>query len=51
MLKPPSPGDGDHLSRPIERLYAVGLPERRADGRIVERAHNALLAVLSNPVA
>src|SRR5580704_18954339 len=41
----------DHLARTIERLDAIGLTERGADGAIVERADDPLFAALADPVA
>src|ERR1700728_5301353 len=41
----------DHLARTVERLNAVGLTKRGADGAIVERADDPLLAALADPVA
>src|ERR1700677_3749564 len=40
----------DHLARTVERLDAIGLTKRGADGAIVERADDPLLATLADPV-
>jgi hypothetical protein len=40
----------DHLPRAVERLDAVGLPERRSDGAIGERPDDALRSALPDPV-
>src|ERR1700746_2754125 len=43
-------GQRDHLPRAVERLDAVGLPERRSDGTVVERPDDALRSALPDPV-
>src|ERR1700758_5481905 len=43
-------GQRDHLPPAVERLDAVGLPERRSDGTIVERPDDALRSALPDPV-
>jgi hypothetical protein len=51
MLKSPFAAEGDDLARTVERPDAVGLAKRGADGAIVERADDPLLAALADPVA
>jgi hypothetical protein len=50
LLKPAVTSENDYLPVAVQRLNSVGLRERRADCRVVERADNALGSVLADPV-